>query len=265
MDWLWLAHDAVARNAGSKTAGCDGIVMADFDRDAEGNLRRLREALQSGKFEACPVRRVYIPKANGKRRPLGIPSIRDRIVQEAVRMTLEPIFEPDFSQQSFGFRPIRCTMDAIRHLMWFTQEHAKYFWAIEGDISAYFDTIHHRKLMKPVGRRVKDAGLLDLIWKFLRAGVMERRLFKGTELGTPQGGIVTPPTMLRMAPSGALLKRAGGHLVYDLHGVCPDLNPPHQRPQNFPPGIPVGRLQPTSHAPREPLQLPDRRRQFGAL
>jgi group II intron reverse transcriptase/maturase len=192
MDWLWLAHDYVAQNAGSKTAGCDGIVMADFDQDAEGNLRRLRGALQSGEFEACPVRRVYIPKANGKRRPLGIPSIRDRIVQEAVRMALEPIFEADFSQQSFGFRPNRCTMDAIRHLMTFTKKHTKYFWAIEGDISAYFDTINHRKLMKLVGRRIKDAGLLDLIWKFLRAGVMERKLFKGTELGTPQGGIVSP-------------------------------------------------------------------------
>src|SRR3954469_18520356 len=107
-------------------------------------------------------------------------------------MALEPIFEADFSQQSFGFRPNRCTMDAIRHLMSFTKEHTKYFWAIEGDISAYFDTIHHRKLMKLVGRRVKDAGLLDLIWKFLRAGVMERKLFKDTRLGTPQGGIVSP-------------------------------------------------------------------------
>src|SRR5262245_18739104 len=192
MDWLWLAHDYVAQNAGSKTAGCDGVVMADFDRDAGGNLRRLREALRSGEFEACPVRRVYIPKANGKRRPLGIPSIRDRIVQEAVRMALEPIFEADFSQHSFGFRPNRRTMDAIRHLMCFTKEHTKYFWAIEGDISAYFDTIPHRELMKLVGRRVKDARLLDLIWKFLRAGVMERKLFKGTELGTPQGGIVSP-------------------------------------------------------------------------
>jgi group II intron reverse transcriptase/maturase len=107
-------------------------------------------------------------------------------------MALEPIFEADFSQQSFGFRPNRCTMDAIRHLLSFTKKHTKYFWAIEGDISAFFDTIHHRKLMKLLRRRVKDARLLDLIWKFLRAGVMERKLFKDTELGTPQGGIVSP-------------------------------------------------------------------------
>src|SRR5262245_1195508 len=91
MDWLRLAHDYVRQNAGSKTAGCDGLVMADFDEDLEGNLQRLHEALKSDKFVACPVRRVYIPKAGGRLRPLGIPSIRDRIVQEAVRMILEPI------------------------------------------------------------------------------------------------------------------------------------------------------------------------------
>jgi retron-type reverse transcriptase len=140
MDWLRLAHDYVARNAGSKTAGCDGVIMTGFDEDLEGNLRRLHEALKSDKFAACPVRRVNIPKANGKVRPLGIPSIRDRIVQEAVRMVLEPIYEADFNQRSFGFRPNRCTMDAIRHLMDYTTESSRYFWAIEGDISAYLDS-----------------------------------------------------------------------------------------------------------------------------
>jgi RNA-directed DNA polymerase len=192
MDWLRLAHDRVAHNTGSKTAGCDGVVLAGFDEDLEGNLQRLHEALKSDTFVACPVRRVNIPKANGKVRRLGIPTIRDRIVQEAVRMALEPIYEADFSQRSFGFRPNRCTMDAIRHLMDFTIEQGRYFWVIEGDFSAYFDTIDHRKLMKLLRRRVSDEKLLDLIWKFLRAGVMERKLFKDTKLGTPQGGIVSP-------------------------------------------------------------------------
>jgi RNA-directed DNA polymerase len=191
-DWLWLAYDHVAQNAGSKTAGCDGIDMAQFDGDAEGNLKRLREALESGTFVARPVRRVYIPKANGKVRPLGIPTIRDRIVQEAIRMVLEPIYEADFCQCSFGFRPNRCTMDAIRYITLATTESKKFFWVVEGDISAYFDTIHHRKLMKLLRRRVKDVKLLDLIWQFLRAGVMERKLFKPTDCGTPQGGIVSP-------------------------------------------------------------------------
>jgi group II intron reverse transcriptase/maturase len=190
MDWLRLAHDHVAQNAGNKTAGCDGINMAVFNENLEDNLLNLHEELKTGRFE--PVRRVYIPKANGKVRPLGIPSIRDRIVQEAMRMALEPICESDFSQLSYGFRPNRCTMDAIRQLQFFLREKTKYFWVIEGDIAAYFDTINHRKLMKLLGRRVNDTQFLDLIWKFLRAGVMERKLFKDTNLGTPQGGIISP-------------------------------------------------------------------------
>jgi RNA-directed DNA polymerase len=191
-DWLRLAYEYVAQNAGSKTAGCDGINMGDFEEDLNYNLGRLRDALRSETFVACPVRRVYIPKPNGKVRPLGIPSIRDRIVQEAVRMVLEPIYEAGFSQYSFGFRPNRCTMDAVKAITWATQENKRYFWIIEGDISAYFDTINHRRLMNLLRKRVKDERLLSLIRKFLRAGVMERRLFKDTKLGTPQGGIISP-------------------------------------------------------------------------
>jgi group II intron reverse transcriptase/maturase len=191
-DWLRLAHDHVAQNAGSKTAGCDGIDMSEFDADLDANLARLRVALRSGTFAACPVRRVYIPKSNGKVRPLGIPTVRDRIVQEAVRMVLEPIYEADFSQYSFGFRPNRRTMDAVRCILWSTTERKKYFWVIEGDISSYFDTINHRKLMSLLRKRVKDGKLLNLIWNFLRAGVMERKLFKDTSLGTPQGGVISP-------------------------------------------------------------------------
>jgi len=107
-------------------------------------------------------------------------------------MALEPIYEADFLQCSYGFRPNRCTMDAIDHVRWYMQESMKYFWIIEGDISSYFDAINHRKLMKLLRRRVKDGRLLDLIWGFLRAGVMERKLFKDTSTGTPQGGIVSP-------------------------------------------------------------------------
>jgi retron-type reverse transcriptase len=111
-------------------------------------------------------------------------------------MILEPIYEADFSQYSYGFRPNRCTMDAIKCTIWSTNEQKKYFWVIEGDISSYFDTINHRKLLKLLMRRIKDRKLLRLLWRFLRAGVMEKKLFRDTKSGTPQGGIVTPPTML---------------------------------------------------------------------
>jgi RNA-directed DNA polymerase len=192
MDWLRLAHDYVAQNAGSITAGCDGINMSLFDENLEANLQQLAEELKSETFEPFPVRRVFIPKTNGRLRPLGIPSIRDRIVQEALRMILEPIYEAGFSQYSFGFRPNRCTMDAVRCILWSTHERKRFFWVIEGDISSYFDTINHRKLLKVLRRRIDDKRLLELIWKFLRAGVMERKLFRDTKRGTPQGGIISP-------------------------------------------------------------------------
>ena len=191
-DWLRLAHDGVAQNAGSTTAGCDGIDMKTFDENLEINLQKLAQELKAETFEPYPVRRTFIPKSNGKERPLGIPTIRDRIVQEALRMILEPIYEADFSQYSFGFRPNRCTMDAIKCITWSTQERKKYFWIIEGDISSYFDTINHKKLLKLMGRRIKDKKLLKLTWKFLRAGVMKRKLFRDTKIGTPQGGIISP-------------------------------------------------------------------------
>jgi group II intron reverse transcriptase/maturase len=191
-DWLRLAHKYVEQNAGSKTAGCDGIDMDHFDDDLEDQLQKIIGELKAETFVACPVRRVYIPKAKGGMRPLGIPSIRDRIVQEALRMILEPIYEADFRQVSFGFRPNRCTMDAIKRIKLYVSEKNRYFWIIEGDIASYFDTIHHRKLMKLLGRRIKDQRILDLIWKFLRAGVMERKLFRDTKSGTPQGGIISP-------------------------------------------------------------------------
>ena len=195
--WLETAHDHVNRNRGRVTPGTDGITMKDFDEDLEGNLQRLQQDLKAGTFEPFPVRRVTLreikPDGRIKHRPLGIASIRDRIVQEALRMTLEPIFEADFHDRSYGFRPNRRTMDAIAYIRQrLVSRHSTYFWVIEGDISSYFDTICHRRLLRLVRRRVKDEKLLDLIWKFLRAGVMEGKLFRDTQRGVPQGGIFSP-------------------------------------------------------------------------
>jgi len=190
--WLREAYQHVCRNRGSRTAGCDGLSMSAFKADLENQLSKLAEQLRMQTFRPYPVRRVYIPKKNGKLRPLGIPSIRDRIVQEVLRMILEPIFEAEFYRYSFGFRPNRSTIDAVALINARANAKGKYYWVIEGDIKSYFDTINHETLMGLLRRRIRDKKLLHLVWSFLRAGVMEGRLFSDTETGTPQGGIVSP-------------------------------------------------------------------------
>jgi retron-type reverse transcriptase len=139
--WLRAAHHKVNSNQGRETAGVDGETMSNFNGDLDGNLERLRQLLKAKVFEPQPVRRVYIPKADGKKRPLGIPGIRDRIVQEALRMILEPIWEADFSQYSYGFRPNRSTYDVISYLSnrLIGSSGESYQWVIEGDIASYLD------------------------------------------------------------------------------------------------------------------------------
>jgi len=197
-DWLRTAQAHVRQNAGSRTAGCDGMTMRMFEEDLEGNLKELRESLKEQRFEPQPVRRTYIQevKAGGriKMRPLGIPEIRDRIVQEALRMILEPIWEANFSRHSYGFRPNRSTKDAVSDIgsRLTTRKSRGYGWIVEGDIQSFFDTIDHQTLMRLVRKRVRDKKILSLIWKFLRAGIMEQGSLRHSVIGTPQGGIVSP-------------------------------------------------------------------------
>jgi RNA-directed DNA polymerase len=192
--WLRVAAHSVFKNEGSETAGVDRKTKSNFLGDLDGNITRLRDSLKAKTFEPMPVRRVYIPKPNSeKKRPLGIPTLRDRVVQEALRMILEPIWEADFSQHSYGFRPNRSTYDAITYIGNRLTGHGKsYQWVIEGDIASYFDTIPHRRLIKAVKKRIADRNIRDLLWKFLRAGVMYQKKVQETITGTPQGGIVSP-------------------------------------------------------------------------
>ncbi len=193
-DWIQAALAAVLSHQGARTAGIDGVTKKAFDSPEFyiAFLRQLQEELRQGTFRPVPVRRVYIPKANGKQRPLGISTVKDRVVQMLLKMVLEPIWESDFLNCSNGFRPGRRTMDCIALLDSYINERNKYFWVIEGDIKGAFDAIQHEILLNLIAKRVADRRVLKLLAQFLKAGVMEQGHWQRTELGTPQGAVCSP-------------------------------------------------------------------------
>ncbi len=198
-DWLRSAMEKVLSNPGSRTSGVDKISRKDLKEDEQkiAFVQTLRAELKGGAYRPQPVRRRWIPKANGKQRPLGIPTIKDRVVQQALKMLMEPIWESDFLDCSNGFRPGRRTMDNIRVCRSRITTQNKYLWVVEGDIKGCFDHVQHEILLRLVGQRVQDKRILLLIEAMLKAGMMENGLFQHTEEGTPQGGILTASTMLQ--------------------------------------------------------------------
>ena len=190
--WMHISAERVLARPGSQTDGVDSVTRTAFQADYERQMTTLIDQLKRKTYKPQPVRRVHIPKHDGKKRPLGIPALRDRIVQEALRAILDPIYESDFHPHSYGFRKGRRTMDAIAVLMPLFNTNVKQYYVIEGDLQSYFDTVHHRTLMKLLRRRLQDRALLDLLWKFLKSGVMEGGLFQRTDSGVPQGGIISP-------------------------------------------------------------------------
>ncbi len=191
--FLVAAWMRVAGNAGARTAGVDRVTVAWIESrvGVEDFLGLVREALRSRTFIPEPVRRVHIPKASGKLRALGIPTVSDRVVQAALKLVLEPIFEADFLPCSYGFRPNRRAQDAIAEVQHMTTR--GYEWVLEADIEACFDRIDHAALMAKVRERIGDKKVLALVKAFLKAGVMTGPGNRQETLtGTPQGGILSP-------------------------------------------------------------------------
>lgn len=193
-EWVEAAIDKILRNRGSRTAGIDGKTRGDYLD--WGERTKLAEAildeLRMQTYHPAPVRRTYIPKSNGKKRPLGISTIKDRIVQQMVKMLIEPIFEATFLPCSYGFRPNRCTWDALAEAYRYLLPCNQYYTIIEGDIENCFGNIHHGVLMRQLRRRILDKRLLALIWKMLRTGVLGNLQYAETTIGSPQGSIASP-------------------------------------------------------------------------
>lgn len=192
--WLYQAAQVTLSSKGATTPGIDGITKMHLQTNLTGYLDGIRNDLLSGNYQPMPARRIYIPKANGKQRPLGIPTLRDRIVQRAMLMAMEPIWENDFHSLSYGFRPERSVHHAIRtvKLQMSESNEPKGRWIVEGDLSSYFDTVHHRLLMKCVRKRINCRRFNELLWRFIKAGHIERNLFCATSEGVPQGGVISP-------------------------------------------------------------------------
>jgi len=162
-----------------------------FEANRDENLLALMKDLKDGSYQPYPLRRSYIHKSATKRRPLGIPAVRDRVAQEVIRCLLSPIFERRFHEHSYGFRPGRNCHQAIRTVLELHDRHG-YKYVLDADLKGFFDNIQHKVIMQSVAEEVADGNILRLVEKFLRSGVMEEGVFKPTNIGTPQGGVISP-------------------------------------------------------------------------
>jgi RNA-directed DNA polymerase len=204
---LYAAWATVKRNGGS--AGVDHQEIKDFERELGEEIEGLAEELRTGSYRPRPIRRVYIDKPGSKeKRPLGIPCVRDRVVQAALRLVIEPIFEREFAAHSYGFRPKRGCKDALREVDRLLR--AGYTHVVDADLKAYFDTIPHEPLMEDIGRYIADGRVLGLIEGFLKQDVLENMVHWTPEKGSPQGAVISPllanlylhPVDMAMAEAG---------------------------------------------------------------
>jgi RNA-directed DNA polymerase len=185
---LWASWCKTAANEGAP--GVDGITIDRYEKDVEANLERLSGTLRDGSYRPHAIRRTYIPKADGTMRPLGIPTVGDRIVQGAIRHVIEPVFEREFAPHSYGFRPGKGCKDALRRVDELVQ--AGYRYVVDADLKSYFDTIPHERLMTRVRERIADGRVRALIETFLKAHIMEGLAEWTPMAGAPQGAVLSP-------------------------------------------------------------------------
>ena len=184
-------NEAIRRVKSHKgAAGVDKMTVYEIDEYFEKNKESIKQSILEKKYKPQPVKRVYIPKSNGKQRPLGIPTVMDRVIQQAIAQVLTQIYDSQFSDNSFGFRPNRSAHDAMERTLEYLNE--GYEWVIDLDIEAYFDTVNHDKLISILREKVNDSTTLHLIRKFLQAGIMEKGLVKPNILGVSQGSPLSP-------------------------------------------------------------------------
>ena len=188
--WIAAACDRVLKRSRGKASGVDGVTARVFARYRESRLEKLRLELKRSTYRSQPLRRVEIPKANGKMRQLGIPCLRDKIVQEVIRMALEPIFEVEFHEHSYGFRPNRSAHHAVSRCQFMALQ--GFTWIIEGDVKACFDEISHKAILRCLREKVMDNKFLRLIQHLLKAGVEIDGVVHPTNKGVPQGGVASP-------------------------------------------------------------------------
>lgn len=185
---MWAALRRVERNGGAP--GVDGITVKSLRDYLRENWAQIRGRLLEGTYRPQPVRRVEIPKPSGGRRMLGIPTVVDRLIQQALLQVLTPVFDPTFTEASYGFRPGRKAHDAVKRARQYVEE--GYTWAVDIDLEKFFDRVNHDKLMARVARQVEDKRVLRLIRAYLNAGVMVNGVVMASEEGTPQGGPLSP-------------------------------------------------------------------------
>ena len=184
-------HASFERQNGKKAPGVDGMRKVDYAQGLDSRLTELSSSLRQLGYRPQPVRRVYIPKGNGRRRPLGIPCFEDRIVQDRLSLILQAIWEPEFLDCSYGFRPGRSAHDALRRVAEvITNEHTQ--WVVEADIKGFFDHVSHPHLLRFLAHRIADPNFVRILRRFLKAGVMEDGMVSEVTEGTPQGGLVSP-------------------------------------------------------------------------